>query len=159
MSTFKSKAPQNFRTECNIGFFAQRKDVCVGVSLYLCRVVYMYYSTTCACGNKWLSCQPPQRHNTSILAQEECVDPKRKLNGWTAPQTWIPLTNKPKQDGELVVPVVAPAPLFRVKLGSGLRTHENCNMQTLGGRKKHFQIWNIWKTAAARHPNMYGLAK
>ena len=25
--------------------------------------------------------------------------------------------------------------------------------------EKHFQTWNIWKTAAARHPNMYVLAK
>ena len=34
-----------------------------------------------------------------------------------------------------MVPVVAPALLFRVKLGSGLRTFETCNMQTFGGRK------------------------
>ena len=43
--------------------------------------------------------------------------------------------NKHKQEGELVVPVVTPALLVRVRLGPGLRTLETCNMQTLGGRK------------------------
>ena len=56
-----------------------------------------------------------------------------------------------------MVLVVAPALLFRVKLGSGLRTLETCNMQTLGGRKT-FSNLNM-KTAAARHPNMYVFGK
>ena len=38
--------------------------------------------------------------------------------------------NKHKQEGELVVPVVAPALLVRVRHGPGLRTLETCNMHT-----------------------------
>ena len=51
------------------------------------------------------------------------------------PQSVNTAANKHKQEGELVVPVVAPAPLVRLRHGPGLRTLETCNMQTLGGRK------------------------
>ena len=51
------------------------------------------------------------------------------------PQSVNAAVNKHKQEGELVVPVVAPALLVRVRHGPGLRTLETCNMQTLGGRK------------------------
>ena len=57
-----------------------------------------------------------------------------------------------------MVPVVAPALLFRLKLGPGLRTLETCNMQTLGGRKTFSNLKHM-KTAAARHPNMYVFGK
>ena len=66
--------------------------------------------------------------------------------------------NKHKQEGELVVPVVAPALLVRVRHGAGLETLETCNMQTLGGRFFFSSDLNILKLAAARHSNLYALA-
>ena len=61
--------------------------------------------------------------------------------------------NKHKQEGELVVPVVAPALLVRVMLGPGLRTLETRNMQTLGGRKtfSNLEIMKIGSSKTFQH--------
>ena len=71
----------------------------------------------------------------------------------------MPLTNKPKHDGELMVPVVAAVLLVRVKLGSGVRTLETCNMQTLGGRKTFSNLKHMENGSSKTSQHVCFLAK
>ena len=64
--------------------------------------------------------------------------------------------NKHKQEGELVVPVVAPALLVRVMLGPGLRTLETCNMQTLVPEKTFSNLEHT-KTGSSKTSQLYVL--
>ena len=75
------------------------------------------------------------------------------------PQSVNAAANKHKQEAELVVPVVAPALLFRVKLGSGLRTLETCNMQTLGGRKTFSNLKHMENGSSKTSQHVCFLAK
>ena len=69
------------------------------------------------------------------------------------PKARLSLTNKHKQEGELVVPDMVPALLVRVRHGPGLRTLETCNMQTLGGRKtfSNLEYMNIGSSKTSQH--------
>ena len=72
------------------------------------------------------------------------------------PKAWIPLTNTNKK-----VSWWSPMWLQPCWSGWGLvQVWEPSRPVTCkhSAAEKHFQTWNIWKTAAARHPNMYVLA-